>query len=361
MFITIFNSKLPIISKFNKRQVLSLAFITTLFIFAHGCIPNESPIAPHQHGDVKVGTAEMGNLYANQIYFNLAFDSVVSTNKFADWDLAFCSFSDSFAVIINTARSMKVLNTHKVNFNDVSSVDTNNVDESVWSHDNPEGKLDSTAIGQWWENIKMGEVISKSEVYIVDRGVNEKGKASGLVKLQILGYENDSYFIKFANLNDTTNIKELEIKKNPFKNFVQISLNNSGTVVDLEPANNLWDICFTKYTDKVYANDGSFLWYGVTGPLINRQRVTVALAPDSVFENVDYGKIKDLTFSSFINAIGYDWKLFDFNNGFYLVNPKKIYIIQTPLGYYKLHFVDFYDKTGEKGYPKFEYQKLKLN
>jgi len=47
-----------------------------------------------------------------------------------------------------------------------------------------------------------------------------------------------------------------------------------------------------------------------------------------------------------------------FAKGFYEVFPKMIYIIQTPLGYYKFHFVDFYNTSGDKGYPKFEYQKL---
>lgn len=341
-----------------QNKVIIYFFVSiVLGIGIGGCIPEEDPVKPHERGDVIEATVELGNLYQNQIYFNLATESIVASNKTTDWDIAFCSYPDSFPIILNGAKSMRVLNTGKLKFNEVSISDTAGVDENQWGHDNPFGKLDSTGFGTWWESIKIGEVISKSEVYILDRGVNERGKPVGFKKIQILGFEEDTYFIKYSNL-DGTSERELSIKKNPLKNFIQISFNGDGSVVDLEPPADNWDLCFTKYTEKLYTSEGDFLWYGVTGPLTNPKNVSVVSFKDTLFDNVTYSGINELNFSPYINSIGHEWKWFDLGKGFYEVFPKMVFIIKTPNGFYKFHFVDFYNPSGEKGYPKFEYQKL---
>ena len=68
---------------------------------------------------------------------------------------------------------------------------------------------------------------------------------------------------------------------------------------------------------------------------------------------VSYEYLKEQDF------IGFDWKSYDFDQQLYMVDPQIVYIIKTPIGrYYKLHFIDFYNSMGEKGYPKFEIQEL---
>jgi len=52
-----------------KRFIFSLIF-GIIAIFLNSCIPDESPVTPHQSGDVQIATAEMGNLYGNQVYFS---------------------------------------------------------------------------------------------------------------------------------------------------------------------------------------------------------------------------------------------------------------------------------------------------
>jgi hypothetical protein len=57
--------------------------------------------------------------------------------------------------------------------------------------------------------------------------------------------------------------------------------------------------------------------------------------------------------------VGYNWKEYDLNAGEYTVLSNINYIIQDNNNkYYKLHFIDFYNTQGEKGYPKFEVQEL---
>ena len=56
------------------------------------------------------------------------------------------------------------------------------------------------------------------------------------------------------------------------------------------------------------------------------------------------------------DIIGYEWKDYDFDNAMYQVDPDKIYILKNRIGfYYKLRFIDYYNSTGEKGYPTFEF------
>jgi len=129
----------------------------------------------------------------------------------------------------------------------------------------------------------MNEVISKSEVYSWTEEVNERGKAIGLRKMQIVGLTNNTYKIRYANL-DGSGQNELEITRNPMKNFIQISFNGAGSVVDLEPPSSQWDLCFTKYTEKLYTTEGDYLWYGVTGPLLNPQQTFAVRTKDTVFE-----------------------------------------------------------------------------
>lgn len=339
---------------FKIRLIYSLIILAYLLT---SCIPGESPVEPPKSGDVEVATAEMGNLYGNQVYFSFKHDSVVSTNKITDWDIEFSCIPDSFAIRLNSAKFMTVYNTKKLKFNNVTAADTNNLDVSQWKFDNPAGKLDSTAIGKWWDAIKPDEVISKSEVYIVNRGVNERAKPQGYKKLQILGFENNTYYIKIANL-DGSQEEELEIKRNPLKNFVQITFNSPARIVNIEPNSLDWDLCFTKYAELLYTSDGVPTWYSVTGPLINPKTVAVAVDTSKTFDQISYQDVDKYKFSSHINSIGHTWKKFDLGKGAYIINPNINYILRTQSGFIKMHFVGFYNQTGEKGYPKFEYQRL---
>ncbi|HTF82223.1 MAG TPA: HmuY family protein, partial [Cytophagales bacterium] len=81
--------------------------------------------------------------------------------------------------------------------------------------------------------------------------------------------------------------------------------------------------------------------------------------PYKNYKEVTLADTASAKFSNKANSIGYDWKTFDLNTGLYTIHDEMTYIIHDAKGfYYKLHFVDFYNGNGEKGYPTFEYQKL---
>ena len=66
----------------------------------------------------------------------------------------------------------------------------------------------------------------------------------------------------------------------------------------------------------------------------------------------------DLEMNERIDNPGYDWKTYNFDEGYYKVDLDRSYIFLTKEGYYKLRFVDYIDDNGDRGAPKFEYQKL---
>ena len=348
--------------KMNIYTKISIKYALVLLILfkLSGCIPDETPVTPHQTGDLKEAQAGMDKLYETQVYFSFSSDSVVATNKITDWDIAFSCLPNTYVISLNNAKSMRVYNTHKTDFAEVSSADTVGFDDYSWNYDNPSGYLDSTAIGYWWKGL---EITSKEEIYIVDLGIDGRSRRQGMKKLKIMKLENSTYYIQFAEI-DGTDIQTMEIPINPAKNFIQVSL-KKGTIPDLEPISARWDICFTKYTEKLYTGEvgedstALFLWYGVTGPLLNRAHSSaIYMSADTLIENVQYESIQDSVFNTNINAIGHEWKWFDLNEGAYIVLPFRIYVVKTLTGYYKMHFVSFYDASGDKGYPKFEFQKL---
>ncbi len=119
-----------------------------------------------------------------------------------------------------------------------------------------------------------------------------------------------------------------------------------------------YDLCFTQYSH-VYYDPPPLHFYQVTGALSNSYNTRVLKITDKPFNNIVIGDTLNKTFSTHKNAIGYEWKTFDLNTNVYTVDASICYIIQDSKGfYYKLHFIDFYNSSGIKGYPKFEFIKL---
>src|SRR5690606_32914488 len=99
--------------------------------------------------------------------------------------------------------------------------------------------------------------------------------------------------------------------------------------------------------------------YLVTGCLNNRNGVEVAHVFNKDFESITLSDINLYSFSVATNGIGYNWKEYNFDTGNYAIFSHHNYLIKTTEGkYYKLHFIDFYDSSGVKGTPTFEFQEL---
>jgi hypothetical protein len=315
----------------------NLLLIAGLFLIA--CEKGELPIQPHDSGEELVNSVEMGPDYKQQLFFSLDKNEVISSNLKTDWNLAFETSDTGWHVRLNTAMGMSA--SRKTGTFE-SITDTTG---AAWSWDAHSGNKDSTAFGDWQ---------TYGGIYILDLGYNEAGVHQGFSKIQISSVSSTAYEVSYGDLTSTTPVAKT-IAKNNAHSFMYFSL-ESGETVPVAPPADQWDLMFTQYTH-IFENPTTP--YLVTGVLLNPYTTSACFIDYINYTEITYDLAQSFNYSSQWNVIGYDWKYFDFAESLYLVDPTQIYVIKTQHDYYyKFHFVDFYNESGLKGYPKFEFNRL---
>lgn len=327
------------------KQVVA---VVGLVLFFASCEPEEKRLLP-KPGDKNVSSSqiEMGTTYLNQVYFDLGTGTAVADRIKLDWDLGFETTDDNY-IILNGSKLMKVAKTGSTDFAAVTKTT-----DYEFKADHPSGSYSRNAIGNWQNT----DGSSKNEVYVVDRGYDDLGDAIGFVKMQITGLANNTYTIRFAEM-DGSNEQTATIVKDNTKNYVNFSFDNPTLFLANEPDKDKWDFVFTQYTEVLWDTQDS-VNYLVTGVLTNVNGVGVYIEEDKLFSQITYDYALTLNYNSHRDAIGYDWKVYDFDNAVYYIEPFTTYIIKDTDGeYYKLKFTDFYNDFGEKGAPAFDFQLL---
>lgn len=326
-------------------KLLCFVSIIAMTIIYSSCFKKDKPVVLPAPGDAKVYSVGMGSNYATQVYFRLS-DGKTTANPFKVWDLAFETSLSGYHIWMNGGNMQWIANSHSTNFSAVTDTIGLNFmyDVSSWS-------IDSNAVGEY---LTAGaSSLSKNEVYVIDRGDSVPQNAR--FKKFIIRTENDaSYFLVYANL-DGTFADSLTIVKNPSYTYSYFNFENGQ--LNFEPLKTDWDILFTRYR-YVFTNQTPVLPYLVNGVLLN-QGTLVALDTTQKFDSIDLAFAQSKSFSSKKDFIGFGWKYYDFPSATYLTKSHFNYIIKDRNGvYFKLHFVDFYNDLGEKGYPKFELKQL---
>lgn len=320
------------------------------FLILFSCFKEEEPIAPFDRGEVitrtiNTNTGNNGD-YGKQIFFDFEANKIVRTNDRNAWDLAFDTKSDDRYVRINTASKMQVAKTGQTDFNGFTSLSGLSL---VFDWDKASGSTDSLALKDW---IIGG--VPTNEVFVIDLGENPNLTIRGFRKMQILAVSPTDYTVKYANI-DGSNEQTKSIPKDSDKNHTCFTFSGAGSVVDIEPNTDDWDVVFTQYFHTFYDSDPA-ISYSVNGVLLNHNKVKAVKVKDKTFENTSFSDLSLYTLTNNWNVIGYDWKTFDFGTTVYEMDPTNNYLIQSRNGiYYKLRFIDFYSDMGIKGYPKFEF------
>jgi hypothetical protein len=323
------------------------------------CIPEEDPIVPKDRGDLESGYMDK-SIYDYQGFFDLGTNQFISFNSKASWDIAF-DCNDNF-IIMNGARPVKGA---FIDFNNFELSDDKYTPDSLFI-DEANGDLINSAMGRWWID-ETGNEIKQSKIFYLDRGRDERRRPLGIYKLQVIDWDQDSYTIKYANINDTI-IKEMKIYRDQNYNFVYFNFDDS-TLTQVEPNKNTWDLFFTEKSEYVPLNaigtseDSEAIPYQVRGVYLNPYNVEAILYEnlDSLdFNMITRDDVISLNLSKELNVIGYDWKNFSLQGEVYAVDPNKIYIIKDTDGLlYKFRFISFFSKDGgERGYISFEFQQL---
>ncbi len=306
-----------------------------------GCEKGELPIEPHRPGNVKINQVVMMSDYRNQLFYDLGTNNIVRQNIKTEWDLGFESSEEGWHIILNSALGGSVAHIENTNFDQITSSEN-----LVWNWDAHSGNLDSTAFGDYRNT---------SKVYVLNRGYDHLGTYLGYRKIKITEVTSGKYKFRIANLDNTDDIS-ITLDKDTSTNFTAFSFNTNSSF-SFEPQKKDWDLLFTQYIH--IFKEPVLTPYLVTGVLLNRIGVMIAIDTINDFTAITKDNIQAYEFKSGLNSIGYDWKRYDHETGIYLTLSDKTYIIKDhERKYYKLHFIDFYDKFGTKGAPKFEVQEL---
>mgnify|MGYP000155923454 FL=1 len=325
-----------------KTNIWSILSVVSVLFFA-SCEKDEIPVEPHPPGNVVSQQVEMGYYYPDQIWFNIETGTEVSRNHKTAWDLAFECNDPGWRVTINSANNAYIAQTEETDINAVT--DTTGMD---WKWDEFSGNLDSTAIGDWRSNPK---------IYVLDRGKDEVGKHLGVSKLMVDSVTADSFYFKFSDIQGTSWVNA-SISKDSNYVFSYFSLNSGGQQVTIAPPKTEWDIVFTQYTFAFYDMD-PVVPYLVTGVLLNPYHAYSTKCYDQNFADITLNSTSNYSYNQRIDNIGYDWKYYDFDQGYYITLPEKNYIFRSHNGKkYKIHFLDWYNDQGQKGSPTFEFSEL---
>ncbi|WP_300489967.1 HmuY family protein [Flavobacterium sp.] len=301
----------------------------------------------------------------NQIFVDLSKETMTSSRRDV-WDLGFYS-GNQFRVTINGSLYMAVKKLDATNIDAVTpaSVSAFQAQVAVGTFDPtntnyidaPNGMINQTAIAEISAND------AENNVYLVNMGytignttppagtVAIAGDARGWKKIRILR-DGDNYMLQYADLNSTTH-QQVSIPKKPDYNFTFFSLATQN-VVNVEPQKNLWDLCFTVFTNEI-VNSGS---YGYSDFVLNNLKAgvrgyRVAVTSAVNFGNFTMANVVESNFMDDQRVIGAEWR--DVFTG--SAYTDRFYVIKDTDGnYYKVRMLEFLNEGGVRGYPKFEYK-----
>jgi hypothetical protein len=325
------------------------AFILGVGLILASCEKTEDPVTLPAKGQAEVMRVDMGEDYADQVFFDFETNSIVSTSKVNSWDLAFETTADGKHVFINGGKDIFVLNTHTSDITSTEYLLPKSGDKS-WSFDAPGGSGNATAIGEW----SGPNNISNNEVYIIK--LNPTLFADTFKKIKLVSVDPSQYVMTYADMR-SKEVKTIVIPKDPAYNYAFFSFDNGGVISYPEPPKDSWDVVFTRYRH-IYTELENFP-YLVSGVLLNPYNTRAAEDSTAGYSSFTTASIATAKFYTDRDVIGYDWKSYDLDKGRYSVNTKKGFIIQTRKDqFWKLHFLDFYNDQGVKGSPSFEFERL---
>ena len=334
-----------------KAKAAKMLLIMILEVVFFSCEKSELPVRRYDKGNVKTFSIDLNSDYRYQVFYDLETKTEVSRNLKTIWDLGFETSENGYHLTLNSSKAMQVYHTGSTDFNAELVVPS-----SDWVWDEPSGNMDSTAFGEWTVGAELN-FASKGLVYIVDRGFDFLGNHLGYKKLSIVSLDHSGYTIRFANLDGSDETQKIITKDSDY-NLTHFSFDNGGNMVKVEPPKLKWDIVFTQYTHVFHDGPAPSL-YLVTGVIQNRSTIKSRVDTKVDFYSYALPNVDLVELNSICNQIGYLWKEFSFDTYSYTIDPKRVYTIKDELGfYYKLHFTDFYNSSGQKGTIKFEYQKL---
>jgi hypothetical protein len=325
-----------------------------LAVLMVSCFEDDQAVPPYVPPNDVESVFIQNSIYTNQIYFNFSSGSIVRENKNSEWVLAFECLDSGNQIRVNSSDLWGLAHTGST---DMSS-DFRDKETYLWESDKADGNPDSTAVGAWM-SLDEGEPVYTGEVMLL-------GKYDGISytaekKVQFIKVDEISYVFLVSDL-ELSAADTVEVLKSESFNYLHYSFENNELKI-LEPAKDQWDILFTQYFTILFTDDGIPAPYYVRGVWLNPNRVESALDTIIHFSDVNASNALNNEFVSAQDAIGHDWKSVEVdqasNSAEYKVRPGYTYIVRDLENHlYKFRFKSYFNPSGQKGFPSFEYSKL---
>ena len=304
----------------------------------------ESPYQLPSHGDATHQTMRMGSDYGTQFYYDLKNGKIIHSSKVDSWHLSFENTLDGQSIFMNGGSGMALVKTEKTEFDKVTIHDCQG---EQWLQDDPNGEYAKSGFGLW-----NASDASRNTIYIVRlEPTNEE-----LRTIKLKSVSTSTYEIEVGNIGsgETTLHK---IQKDPTRVYSYFDLRTLQACGNVEPVKESWDFVMTRYGFTFYDQTPA-LPYIVTGVLTNPS-TTVYKDSLNAFYEIGADFISKSTLIEDRDAIGFDWKYYDFDLGIYHIRQYYNFIIKTQHDeYFKLRFLNFYDDNGLKGTPSFEFKQI---
>ncbi len=336
----------------KKLNLYIIPFLFIACIALTSCEKEDVKVVlPKQDTTTTIFSCYLGPDYRNQVFVNLS-DSTQLSFPQTIWDLSFSCDSNNFDITLNGGNAALIANVGSGKFK--PNIDINTL---KWKWDEASGKSDSLALSGWYDTNKS---LSNDFVYVIDRGPNFPNQIR-YIQFKILDVDAKNYTIAYTDISGMMPQSIVFIPRFKNKLHTYLSFEKGGIILDIEPDKNDWDFCFIRYRTVYYDLNPPFP-YLVNGININTYKNEAAVDSSLNFYKIDLPTALYLKFRTQRDAMGFDWKVYDFNTQHYKSRDFVNYIIQPignkPGNIWKMRFTDFYNNQGQKGYPVFEVKKL---
>lgn len=333
------------------RKRIVIALIPFLLI---GCFTKEEPILPLPPFSTEISTYKPVN---GQAYYSLKDRKIVKENATEAWDIAFSCKENDYEILLNTSRGMGCYNTNSKDF-----YQNYKDGDYPWRFDKWNGAKDNSCIGVWGD-FSFENPQSYGNVYLVHLGLDLSGNPTGIVKMQIDGFESNTYQIKVGDLEGRYE-RTYQVEKNDSFNYVYLSFETSS-VKHLEPYKNDWDILLTSYIAHKTPTTSS-LFFSVTnefavidGILLNPYNREVANQFDYSFEEVNFFIAESYTYTDSLDFIGPKWYQWNPGEKKFFITSKNTFVIRDEdKNYYALQFQKFHKERTTKNDIGFVFKSL---
>jgi len=325
----------------RERRLFAFTSCGLLLIGLIACMRPEKPWPRPTGGETATITAHLGPEYDTVAFVSLTLGQVHKVPRMG-WDLEIHSVEGGYQVWTNAAMYAFAAVMDSITWQNIADASA----IRGWRCDLP----DTAALSV----LRYGERMT----FILDRdkgGIFYRTPADRYRKLWLMATE-QGLEVKAHTLTGEL-IGEWRIARRPEPQY--LSLERPGQVVPVLPP---WkvELILTRYVHYYPDQPEAFRYYPVVGALVPKGlRAAVVNATQVTFEDFTYATLSQVAWQARRDAIGYDWKRYDFDTGTYVIDYSRYYVLEVGAEqYYKLQFVDFYDESGRKGSVKLRYSAL---